>query len=214
MTIATPVTRHANLAGLLDRLGDVPPERIRLDPPPGTATERDLLQVNGRKRGVCELVDGTLVERASGIQEGYLSWWLASALYSYLARNDLGYVIGSQGGFRLSPNLVRHPDVSFVSWERAGQRLVTREPIPSLAPDLAVEILGRGNRPREMRTKLREYFDAGVALVWFVDLKTRSARAFTAIDRAVTIGPDGTLDGGEVLPGFVLPLARLFERLA
>lgn len=52
------------VADMLARLG-VPPERVRLDPLPGTATKQDLLDAN--RRGIFELVDGTLVEKAMGV---------------------------------------------------------------------------------------------------------------------------------------------------
>ncbi len=42
-------------------------------PPPGTATEADLIAVNDRKQGICELVDGTLVEKAMGLIESLLA---------------------------------------------------------------------------------------------------------------------------------------------
>ena len=51
--------RFANAAEWLHSLGDVPLERIIVDPPPGTAAEADLLRlVEGDKR-LCELIDGT-----------------------------------------------------------------------------------------------------------------------------------------------------------
>ena len=86
--------------------------------------------------------------------------------------------------------------------------------IYSVVPDLAVEIISEGNTEAEMDRKLREYFQAGVQLVWYIEPKTRTARAYTAVGEWTEIGPDGSLLGGEVLPGFELPLARLFARVA
>ena len=65
-----------------------------------------------------------------------------------------------------------------------------------------------------MEKKLYEYFDAGVPLVWYVYPETWTVRVFTSPDEAVTLTEQDTLDGGEILPGFVLPVARIFERLA
>ena len=80
-------------------------------------------------------------------------------------------------------------------------------------PNLAVEILSKGNTKREMARKLREYFQAGVRLVWYIEPKTRSAQDCTSAQEWTEIGPDGSLLGGEVLPGFELPLAQLFARV-
>ncbi len=64
-----------------------------------------------------------------------------------------------------------------------------------------------------MDRKLRDYFKAGVNLVWYIEPETRTARAYTAASVWTEIGPDGSLLGGEVLPGFELPLAQLFARV-
>ena len=62
-----PAARPDTVADLLYRLGDIPPDRIRMDPPPGRATFEDLVQVNEQRRGpICEWVENTLVEKAMG----------------------------------------------------------------------------------------------------------------------------------------------------
>jgi Uma2 family endonuclease len=78
---------------------------------------------------------------------------------------------------------------------------------------LAAEILSQGNTAEEMERKLRDYFQTGVRLVWYIEPGTRTARAYTAVGQWMEVGPDGLLLGGEVLPGFELPLAQLFARV-
>jgi Uma2 family endonuclease len=63
-----------------------------------------------------------------------------------------------------------------------------------------------------MDRKLKDYFDAGVRLVWLVQPKTQTALAYTSPTRWRRIPRDGSLEGGKVLPGFVLPLKELFAR--
>jgi Uma2 family endonuclease len=82
------------------------------------------------------------------------------------------------------------------------------------APDLAVEVLSEGNTPAEMNRKLGEYFAGGVRLVWLIDPDTQTALAYTSPDKSNFIGADGALDGGDVLPGFGLPLRDLFAESA
>lgn len=198
------------LADLLRRLGDIAPERIRMDPPPGTATEQDILDIHAREKRLCELVDGVLVEKTMGYPESYMAMRIGGLLASFVYQHDLGIVAGADGMVRLTTGLVRIPDVSFVSWDQLPSRQVPADPIPDLAPDLAVEVLSKGNTPGEMKRKLREYFRAGVKLVWFVDMKKRTVQVFTAPDQFVLLTEEQTLDGGKVLPGFSLPLPRLF----
>ena len=62
-----------------------------------------------------------------------------------------------------------------------------------------------------MERKLREYFLAGVRLVWMIDPSKRTAEVYTAPDApAAHLDETQALDGGDVLPGFTLPLAGLF----
>jgi Uma2 family endonuclease len=114
---------------------------------------------------------------------------------------------------RLASGLVRIPDVAFISWDRLPGRRMPTEAIPGLAPNLAIEVLSEGNTPGEMARKRREYFAAGVQLVWLVDLRTRTVEVFTAPEQSVLLHADHTLDGGTVLPGFVLPVHELFTEL-
>jgi Uma2 family endonuclease len=110
--------------------------------------------------------------------------------------------------------LVRTPDVSFISWDRLPDRKLPAEPIPDLVPDLAVEVLSATNTAEEMRLKLKDYFKAGVSLVWFIDPATQTAEAFTSPKKKTSIGRGGSLDGGRVLPGFRLTLESLLARAA
>ena len=208
-TTAAP-PRFRTVADLLHRLGDVPPERVRLLPAPGTATERDLLKPDGRH---CELVDGVLVEKAMGYDESLLAMELGIYLAGFVKQHRLGEVTGPDGTMRLMPGLVRIPDIAFTSRARLPKKGAPREPIPDLAPDLAVEVLSKGNTKAEIKRKLREYFETGVRLVWLIDPKNRTALVHTSPAAVTKLTEDQSLDGSNVLPGFVLPLRELFECL-
>jgi Uma2 family endonuclease len=202
------------LADLLERFGPIPAARIRYDPPPGTATEEDVVALEARDNRLFELVDGVLVEKAMGFYESYLAMRLAQFLLAFVEQHDLGIVAGADGMLRLAPGLVRISDVSFVSWDQLPQRHIPRQPIPDLAPALVVEVLSEGNTAREMDQKLLEYFSAGVRLAWYVLPDLQQVHVYTAPDRREVITADHTLHGGEVLPGFTLPVRRLFDDAA
>lgn len=199
------------MADLLDRIGGVPPQRVRLLPAPGTATERDLLEAEARTGRICELIDGVLVEKVTGSYESAVAVALGFFLKDYLRRRRLGVVLGEAGMLRVFVGQVRAPDVSFISFKRLKARRLPRQPILPLGPDLAVEVLSKGNTRAEMARKLREYFAAGARLVWFIDPRSRTAKSYTAPDESQTIAETGSLSGGEVLPGFSLRLRDLFS---
>jgi Uma2 family endonuclease len=69
-----------------------------------------------------------------------------------------------------------------------------------------------GNTVGELEAKLKEYFAFGAHLVWCVESELKTVRVFTAVDQNEDIFPTGTLPGSDVLPGFELPLAKLFEK--
>jgi hypothetical protein len=81
-SVLTAVT----VSELLHQLGDIPPERVRLQPPPGTATEADVVAVHNREERLCELIDGVLVEKTIGYYESYIAATLIRASPIHCAR--------------------------------------------------------------------------------------------------------------------------------
>jgi Uma2 family endonuclease len=201
------------VADLLDRFGPIAHRRVRQNPPPGTATEQDAIEINRLKAGLFELVDGVLVEKAVGIQESFLASLINRILVDFAEKNMLGFVLGADGLTRLSPGLIMIPDVSFVSWRRFPNRRVPRDAMLGFAPDLAVEVLSPSNTNEEMRRKLQDYFDSGVSLVWYVDAAARTVTVYkSATDAALLTESDG-LAGDPVLPGLLISLSELFAQL-
>ena len=199
-------------ADMQSHLGGIPLERIRMYPPPGIATEKDVIAAEPRTGRICELIDGVLVEKTTGYYESLIAASIIQFLGRFVETHDLGIVLGADGTLRILPNQVRIPDVSFISWAKFPNRELPAEPIPAVAPDLAVEVLSPSNTAGEMQRKLHDYFTAGVRLVWYVDPRTKTAKAYTAEDQCVELSEEDSLTGGEVLPGFELPLGELFAK--
>ena len=201
------------LADLLERIGNVPAERVLLKPPPGTAKEKDVVRyLEAANKRLVELVDGVLVEKAMGWKESMLASIVVQHLWNYLDIHDLGIALTADGPIRLRPGRVRIPDVCFISWARLPDMEQFKGSLLDAIPDLAVEVISKSNTPKEMDIKLRDYFKAGVRLVWFIYPKTETAMVYTSLTARKEVGSDGTLHGGKVLPGFSLPLKKLFSR--
>jgi Uma2 family endonuclease len=211
--MSTAVPQELTLADVLEQLGGLSPRRIRFRPAPGTATEEDVITIRDRERRLFELIDGVLVEKDMGYWESVLAIELARLWGNFVRRRKLGTVAGEAGMLRLSPGLVRIPDVSFVSRARLAHHRRARAPILPLAPDLAVEVLSEGNTPREMARKVREYFDSGSRLVWLVDPRSRTVAVHTSPGKPFILTEKQTLTGGDVLVGFTLQLRKLFDLL-
>jgi Uma2 family endonuclease len=211
--MSTGVAQELTLADVLHELGGISPRRIRFRPPPGTATEDDVIKIHDRERRLFELIDGVLVEKVMGIWESVLAIELARLLGNFVGRRKLGTLAGEAGMLRLSPGLVRIPDLSFISRARLAHDRGARAPILPLAPDLAIEVLSEGNTSREMARKISEYFASVCRLVWLIDPRTRTVAVCTSLAKAIVLTKKQTPTGGDILPGFRLLLRKLFGLL-
>ena len=202
--------RYAKLPDFLDALGGIPFDRIVFDPWPGTATEQDCLDYDDR-HGPAELIDDTLVEKDIGYWEGKIALRLGGRVDAYADANDLGVANGPDAHMRVESGDIRLPDVTFVSKARAPTRDV---PVPTLSPDLIVEVLSASNTAAEIDRKLRAFFAGGTRLAWVIDRRTRTVAIHRGtVGPAATLGEAGALDGEDVLPGFAMPVADLFAGL-
>lgn len=201
-----------SLSERLIELGGVPADRVLRDPLPGKATFDDLLKVN-ECGGCYELVDGTLVEKAMGWQESLIALALGSLLRNFVNAKNLGMVTGPDGFTRILGSLVRGPDVAFYSWTRLPNQRLPEDKVPECVPDLAVEVLSLGNTLAEMSRKRREYFHAGVQLVWMVDPRQRTIAVYSSITEFFILDAAQILEGGDVLLGLEIELAELFSEL-
>jgi Uma2 family endonuclease len=187
-----------------------------MDPPPGTATEQDLLRLIEREDRLVELIDGTLVEKPVGRVESRIAVVLVLALGNFINPRKLGYLAGEGGMLRMKSGRIRIPDISFVSVGDVPPGTPPNQPVPTLPPTLAVEIVSETNTAAEMRQKAREYFESGSRLVWMIYPKTRTVEVFERLQEqpARVLSEVDVLDGGRVLPGFSIPVPRFFEPLS
>ena len=213
-TISTPKKPQRKIwtvADLYRRFGPIPFERIRHDPPPGRGTVADVIRLDDHEDRFYELVDGVLVAKTAGLWDSVIAGRIGAAVSNFVTPRGLGVVAGVGGTLQLDVNLVRIPDMSFISWERMPGGRIPKEPVPLLIPDLAAEVISPSNTRKEMAEKLRDYFDKGVRLVWYIRPRSRVVDVYTARDQFIRLTTSMQLDGGEVLPGFSVQVGELFE---
>src|SRR5688572_6455978 len=158
-----------------------------------------------------ELVRGRLVREPQPAEEhGWLEVKLSHLLYEFVEPNKLGIVLGP-AGYRLEddPPTVRGPDLSFLSHARLEGGYPARK-FRRIAPDLAVEIVSPSNRSRDLLDKAHQFLDAGSRLVWVVNPIRQTVTVYRSRTDVTVLRIQDTLDGADVLPGFTLPLSRLF----
>jgi Uma2 family endonuclease len=178
-----------------------------------TITPDELLEMpdDGIRR---EIHDGVLVERSpSGKTSTRLAAYLLHLLSNYVFEHDLGHLAGADGGFILSqdPYVLLFPDVSFISKEQSETQ---DDGFYDHAPDLAVEVISPSERATDIDLKTQKYLDYGTKLLWVVYPRTRRVVVYSGgMQSGITVDINGTLDGGEVLPGFTLPVRDIFAGL-
>jgi len=161
-----------------------------------------------------EIVDG---QRVDLLPMSAYATWLASRLHSRLGPYTEEHALGTSVTEMLfildaERDLRRRPDVAFVS---AGRWPLDRV-VPStgdwkVVPNLAVEVISPNDVFKDVLARLREYFHYGVQLVWVIAPEERQVYVYDSPTHVCILAASDTLTGGEVLPGFRLSLASLFQ---
>ncbi|MDQ3694175.1 MAG: Uma2 family endonuclease [Chloroflexota bacterium] len=170
------------------------------------------IERDGPPEGQWEIINGELIEMPpAGGRHSRIGMEIGGALLPFVKPRRLGLVYNADAGFILAedPLLLRAPDVSFVRTERLppdhddGGYL-------HVAPDLAVEIISKFDRPVAVLAKAVSWLEAGVSLVWVVAPASQTVTVISTERDPRTLTVDETLDGGAIVPGFTLPLRDIF----
>jgi Uma2 family endonuclease len=173
-----------------------------------TADEfEQLLEQPEHQDRLLELIEGKVVEKLPTEEHGLVTSNLNYALVAYNRQHKLGR-IGVEVRHRLPGDQrnSRMPDLSFTS---ARRPLVTQGVVPEM-PDLAVEIKSPDDSIRKQRAKATYYLEHGVRLVWLVYPALRLVEVYTLDGEIEILVAGDVLTGGDVLPGFNLPIADIF----
>jgi Uma2 family endonuclease len=202
---------YRTVQDVIDRLGIFPLERIRLIPPPGTATEHDVFRARREIPMLCEIFDGVLVEKPPGMWESIISTGIIARLGEFIDEHQFPALIsGAAGPLWLLDRQLRMPDITLMLRSQFPNGL-PKEAVWRAYPDLAVHVLREMNTEAEMNRRLDEYFQVGTSLVWLVDRQAHTVTVYFARKECRVVDIDGTLDGAPVLPGFTLPVRDIFD---
>ena len=126
--------------------------------------------------------------------------------------HDLGRVMTNDSGVitERDPDTLRGADVSFYSYKR-----LPKGPLPEgyldVAPNLVFEVRSPTDRWSVTMAKVNELLNAGVEVVCVLDPKTKSITVYTNDDPPEVLYKSEVLTLPGILPGFELPIAKLFE---
>ncbi len=159
-----------------------------------------------------ELVRGELIKMPPpGAYHGKSATRVGMRLGNYVNENDLGEVYIAEVGFLIgsNPDHVRAPDVAFVRREREDEVGDTHRYFPG-PPDLAIEVISPNDIYREVEEKVQDWLDAGTRMVIVINPRRREVKVHTPLADTVTLTPGDTLDGGDVVPGWTMPVSGAF----
>jgi Uma2 family endonuclease len=170
------------------------------------------LERDGVPEGQWEIVNGELIEMPpAGGEPSRLALEIGSSLVGFVKPRRLGQVYGADGGFVLSehPLTLRSPDVGFVKTERLPENFRDGGYL-RVVPDLVVEVISPSDRMVRVLAKVVMWLEAGVALLWLANPVAMTVTVYTSDDQPRVLSNDDILDGGNVLPGFSIPVREIF----
>jgi Uma2 family endonuclease len=171
-----------------------------------------------RDEAFYEFIDGRWVETPT---MSYFAGIVSSELISYLTIHIAEQTprpgrLAVEVLFRIplanDKSRKRRPDIAFVSADRwpLDRPMSLFQDAWDVVPDLAVEVVSPTDSAGALLGKVKEYFQAGVRLVWVVYPVQRCIHIYEAWNRIRVLTETDSLDGGEVLPSLRRPLDRLF----
>ncbi len=160
-----------------------------------------------------ELIRGKIVEMPpAGGEHGAIGMRIGISLGVHIRDRNLGLLFNADTGFIIQhdPDTVLAPDVAFIFKHRLPPRDERKGFMP-VVPDLVVEVISPSDRIARVMDKVSMYLNNGVQAVWLVFPDQRIVTIHTPDKIARTYDEEDMLDGGDVLPGFQLPVAEIFE---
>jgi Uma2 family endonuclease len=169
----------------------------------------EIVQLPENENRRLELEDGVIVEMgASSKKNTITAARIIHFLSAFVIPNDLGIVTSPDAGFKMGARGYRQPDAAFISKPNSTDLEGTYF---TVAPDLAVEVV---SEDEDIFKKAREYLAAGTKMVWAVYADEKTVHVMRLDEdgglKATPFGVTDTLDGGDVLPGFLLPVKDIF----
>jgi Uma2 family endonuclease len=126
-------------------------------------------------------------------------------------RRNGGQCFDSSVFFKLPNGALRGPDAAWISAGRWGSLTIDEQRrFPPIAPDFVAEIRSRTDRLVDLKAKMEEYMSVGVRLGWLIDPIRRQVHVYQPGQESIVLDNPESVSGGDVLPGFVLPLNRIF----
>jgi Uma2 family endonuclease len=156
-----------------------------------------------------EFIGGEIIEVPSNIYVSNVASRINRRLGNFVEDNDLGFVTGEAGGYMVSGERYA-PDVAYLSSIKQ-EKLLYKSGYNSIPPDLAVEVVSPDDSEHNLTIKVANYL-AAATVVWVVRPDEKEVEIFVPGQPVKRLTVNDTVDGGQVLPGFSLPVKDIFPK--
>ncbi len=137
---------------------------------------------------------------------------LNQLLANWTDEDGTGKCYDSSAGYILPNGAQLSPDASWIRKERVtALSKKVQEKFAPLCPDFVVELRSRTDRLKPLQAKLEEFIENGAQLGWLIDPYKRKVYVYRPGLPMQKLDEPETISGEPVLPGFVLPVARLWQ---
>jgi len=176
--------------------------------------DRPFARIKSDDEALFEIVDGQRVELPPmSILASRVASKLHVKLGQFVEANSLGEAL-MEVLLQLPPPVDRNRrvDVAFASAQTIAKAppQLGSENAWELVPELMVEVVSPSDLANEIMERVDEYFKAGSKLVWVVYPSQRLIHVYEAPLQVHGLGIADQLEGGNILPGFHIPVASLF----
>ncbi len=160
-----------------------------------------------------EWILGRAVQKVSPkLRHSLLQGWWSEHLRPWARGRGL---VGPEWRFRVAPpgEMLRPlvPDIAYISYERLGDAEGEERESPTVAPDVAIEILSPGDKAAHVVHKVGVYLAAGAKADIAID---PAARTLTIHDaNGVRVLGTGDTFAHDALPGFTFAIVDMFAEL-
>lgn len=147
----------------------------------------------------------------SGGEAGNRNARLIAQLWLWNEPNQRGKVFDSSTCFKLPNGMNRSPDAAWVKQERwLALTAEEKEKFPPLCPDFVVELVSSTDQLKDVQEKMQEYVKNGAGVAWLINRTNRQVEIYRPDRKPQILNNPITLSGGNVLPGFLFSLERIW----
>jgi len=173
---------------------------------------KDFVEQPANSEKIFELINGEIVEVPNNPLASEIAFLVGFLIRTFLVQNNIDAHITVDGGGYFVDGNAFAPDVAYISYERQAQ--LENDGFNPLPPELAVEVISKPHSSKEqaeLRRKLVHYMRANV-VIWIVDYAVRQVEVHMPGQDVQIYNEEDSVPGGEVLPGFEMPVKDIFPK--